>query len=93
MTLAKNATNYTNYSLQAAGTTVPGDYLVAVRATSGALVYDAPHLIRIVDRLPPPLLTRTFSPGLDQGRDILDRHGGTGGTGADRWRRGAAPER
>lgn len=67
VTLAKDATTYTNFSLQAASTAVPGDYLVTVRATSGALVHDAPHLIRIVDQLPPPLLTPTFSPASIRG--------------------------
>jgi hypothetical protein len=62
VTLATNATAYTDFTLQAASNAVPGDYLVTVRATSGTLVHDAQHLIRVVEQLPPPLLTPTFSP-------------------------------
>lgn len=62
VTLNGNSTTYTDFSLQAAATAVPGDYLVTVRATSDALVHDAQHLIRVVAQLPPPLLTPTFNP-------------------------------
>jgi hypothetical protein len=65
--LASNATAYTDFKLQAASTAVPGDYLVTVRATSGALVHDALHLLRVVDQLPPPLLTPTFAPSTVKG--------------------------
>jgi hypothetical protein len=45
----------------------PGDYPVTVRATSGGLVHDAAHLIRIVTQLPPPLQTPTFNPASIRG--------------------------
>jgi hypothetical protein len=67
VTLAKDATTYTDFKLQAAASAQPGDYLVTVRATSGGLVHDAPHLIRVVTQLPPPLQTPTFSPASVKG--------------------------
>lgn len=67
VTLAANATNYQDFKLQAASGAQPGDYLVTVRATSGALVHDAAHLIRIVTQLPPPLQTPTFNPASIRG--------------------------
>ena len=67
VTLAENTTAYTDFKLQAAVGVPPGDYLVTVRATSGALVHDAAHLIRVVTQLPPPLQTPTFSPASIRG--------------------------
>lgn len=40
---------------------------MTVRGTSGALVHDAPHLIRILDQLPPPPLTPMFNPASIRG--------------------------
>jgi len=67
VTLAENATTYTDFKLQAAAGVQPGDYLVTVRATSGGLVRDAAHLIRVVGQLPPPLQTPTFNPASIRG--------------------------
>jgi len=67
VTLAENATAYTDFKLQAGAGVPPGDYLVTVRATSGGLVHDATYLIRVVTQLPPPLQTPTFSPASIRG--------------------------
>lgn len=67
MTLNGNSTTVTDFSLRADSTAVPGDYLVTVRGTSGTFVHDTQYLIRIVDQLPPPLLTPTFSPASIKG--------------------------
>ncbi len=67
VTLAENATTYTDFKLQAAAGVQPGDYLVTVRAASGGLVHDAAHLIRVMAQLPPPLQTPTFNPASIRG--------------------------
>jgi hypothetical protein len=67
VTLAKDATTYTDFKLQAAAGVPPGDYLVTVRATSGGLVHDSANLIRVMAQLPPPLQTPTFSPASIKG--------------------------
>jgi hypothetical protein len=50
-----------HFKLLAAAGAQPSDYLVTVRATSGGVVHDAAHLIRVMAQLPPPLQTPTFN--------------------------------
>lgn len=63
MTVAANATTSTPFKLQASSTTLPGDYTVTVRATSGSLVHEWSSPLHVVDPLPalPPGVDAPFS--------------------------------